>query len=441
MIAAETTDSKAYTVAGHEADLHNYHPRNFFFGEARFAVHLEFVDTRTYNVVATRTDAPDDAPDLSVMILCMDRPARVVNIKAGTGRARVETDYTIARGRPVRARPPPRPFPPARGFAKLSRDDFNTKFDAGVVTLPSSLYAVGVGADGTQYMYNEKYDQYYNVSYVAQFVLRVREYYNTPASFYFVISSCDGYGEGTYCTARTEPYFVGEDECKGLYNFVGYADHQYPVYHRRRYIVAQSSHVNMPYVINTVDRHYLYHNLYNSFRSFHRGLAFADKTPKLVFAGQSSRGGLHNFLDSRHIKMNPRDFFTQHIAPLYNFIECSGGWMDREDQIHYKYVLDIDGNASTYDATAWKLNCGSVIFKPRSGWTQWFYDEYCAPGRYFIEIKDDFSDVAEKFAWCQAHPAECEAMVRRCRALFQRVYAFDAVVERVAEAIYTVSMS
>jgi hypothetical protein len=32
-------------------------------------------------------------------------------------------------------------------------------------------------------------------------------------------------------------------------------------------------------------------------------------------------------------------------------------------------------------------------------------------------------------------------MVRRCRALFQRVYAFDAVVERVAEAIYTVSMS
>ena len=96
--------------------------------------------------------------------------------------------------------------------------------------------------------------------------------------------------------------------------------------------------------------------------------------------------------------------------------------------IHYKYILDIDGNSSTWDATAWKLNSGSVILKTESCWRQWFYDEYL-PNVHYIEIKDDFSDLQEKYQWCESHQEECQIMIHNCKALFQKVYKYQNIME------------
>jgi hypothetical protein len=98
--------------------------------------------------------------------------------------------------------------------------------------------------------------------------------------------------------------------------------------------------------------------------------------------------------------------------------------------LKYKYILDIDGNASTWDATAWKLNSGSVIFKAKSPWRQWFYDEYL-PWIHYIPIADDFSDLQEKYQWCETHAKECERMIIRCKDLFQKVYRFSNIIHYV----------
>ena len=151
----------------------------------------------------------------------------------------------------------------------------------------------------------------------------------------------------------------------------------------------------------------------------------------IVFGGQE-RGSKHNFVNRRDIDRSQRDYFKSHMVPKDNIIY--EGWIDRYDMVNYKYVLDIDGNSATWDATAWKLNSGSVIFKTESVWRQWFYDEYL-PGVHYIEIKDDFSNLQEKFHWCENHPEECEIMIKNCKALFQKVYKYVNIMEHTKQII------
>ena len=101
--------------------------------------------------------------------------------------------------------------------------------------------------------------------------------------------------------------------------------------------------------------------------------------------------------------------------------------------IHYKYILDIDGNASTWDATAWKLNSGSVILKTDSNWIQWFYDDYKA-WIHYVPIKDDFTDIQEKFKWCEENQEKCEIIIYNAKQLFQKIYRHHNVVK------YTVAL-
>ena len=103
--------------------------------------------------------------------------------------------------------------------------------------------------------------------------------------------------------------------------------------------------------------------------------------------------------------------------------------------ILYKYIMDIDGNASTWDATAWKLNSGSVIFKTETDWRQWFYDEYL-PDVHFICVKDDFSDLQEKIDWCEKNQDKCEDMIARCKDLFQKIYRHENIVQYMQNVIH-----
>jgi hypothetical protein len=224
---------------------------------------------------------------------------------------------------------------------------------------------------------------------------------------------------------------VGETECANRYLYGREGADEYAVFGNVP-VLAQSVHLDVPRTVAIVDRHFFYHNLYNAFRSFHRGMPFAGKIPKIVYGGQD-RGDRFNFKDRRDIDVSPRDYFASSHVPKTNVV-C-GGWIDRAEQINYKYVLDIDGNASTWDATAWKLNSGSVIFRSASCWRQWFHaSAYSYPYRgyfpniHYIPVCDDFGDLDEKFAWCEAHPRECERMIDACKKLFRDTYRMSAVM-------------
>jgi hypothetical protein len=192
-------------------------------------------------------------------------------------------------------------------------------------------------------------------------------------------------------------------------------------------ILGQSYQKGTPNAIGIPDRHYFYCNLYHSFRSFHRGIPFNQKINKVAFASRKERGSKYNFTERRDIETNQREYFYSDNVFKKN-IYCSSGWVDSKDLVNYKYILDIDGIAATWDATAWKLNSGSVIFKTDSCWKQWFYDEF-EPWKNFVPVKDDFSDIDERFEWCETHTEECKKMIDNNLKLFQKVYRYQNVVD------------
>ena len=98
-------------------------------------------------------------------------------------------------------------------------------------------------------------------------------------------------------------------------------------------------------------------------------------------------------MKDRGVNISQRAYFVKKFEENKTHVLCPDH-LPREQMIEHKYIMDIDGNACTWDATAWKLNSGSVIFKPESDWQQWFYDSFI-PWKHYVPVKDDFEDVIE----------------------------------------------
>ncbi|MBD5204562.1 MAG: lipopolysaccharide biosynthesis protein [Bacteroidales bacterium] len=79
------------------------------------------------------------------------------------------------------------------------------------------------------------------------------------------------------------------------------------------------------------------------------------------------------------------------------------------DHFRYKYILALEGN-DVATALQWicDSNCIPVMTRPTV--ESWLMHGAMQPGVHYIEIKSDFSDVAEKIAWYNSHPNEAKAI-------------------------------
>lgn len=111
-----------------------------------------------------------------------------------------------------------------------------------------------------------------------------------------------------------------------------------------------------------------------------------------------------------------------------------GASVGRARQIGYRYVLDVDGFVRTWDAWAWKLLSGSVVFSQESAWETFFTRQFAA-WEHFVPVANDFADLGEKLAWCRRHDDACRAIGRRARERARHVYAPAAVRELAAATI------
>jgi hypothetical protein len=429
------------SVCDLEIDLDKYRYGDFSYHTADFQVLSEYVNIRTYDVMVRRLDQEEGWTDELYVFAHFSQTTNNQRIRIGTSShnektVRIETAFDIYPSNKCSEqctkRLPTYTLLPKVEGNKLTREIFNQEFQTDLVILPSNIYAVGV-KDGKMYMYNERYENYYCIIHQIKHIVQIAMTYDYPP-FYFLIESGDGYMQDHYLEVRTIPRQIQETECLDKRTVsLDLLDHsqEYPIFHHRKYILTQSSHKHTPYLLDIPDKHYFYHNLYHSFRSFHQGIPFSHKINKVVYAGQN-RGGNKNFIKRRDIQITQREYFRSDAVSKENVI-C-GGWIDRTDMIYYKYILDIDGEAATWDATAWKLNSGSLIFKTQSAWKQWFHSMYIK-GVHFIEIEEDFSDLQEKFAWCESHQEECLQMIQNSKALFQKVYAFPFVMEHTKRVL------
>jgi hypothetical protein len=95
----------------------------------------------------------------------------------------------------------------------------------------------------------------------------------------------------------------------------------------------------------------------------------------------------------------------------------TAGWMTYSEQFGHKVMLAVDGN-SYADRFVDFLASGSLTLMTTI-FVQWFHGGggvWLEPGKHYIPVKLDYSDLAEKLDWVKAHPQEVTKMVEEARA-------------------------
>lgn len=90
-----------------------------------------------------------------------------------------------------------------------------------------------------------------------------------------------------------------------------------------------------------------------------------------------------------------------------------------KEMSNFKYILAIDGHASSYDATIWKLRSGSLIIRvshENIEWHQW-YTPLLIPYVHYIPTTID--KIIDVFEWCESHPVECQQIVENADKLMK----------------------
>jgi len=473
-----------YRVKNFTVDLYFDHDPPFVFDQTDYQLFAEYVDATEVRIIVRRLDM-DCIPEGLQLLILYKNMNQILSVPSSTGRE-ICIPYSCEFAEPDMDRPiirfPLREKCVSDPIQFIDRIEFQERFGIHLMVLPTSLFAVGI-CDRSMYVYHETFCQspllaklapdlvveglrpsdhsfYYNIEAILHHILRVvnimqTEYEVKEATLKFrchiqkddsvkrgvqmnmdskkricfLLSSTDGYPEKVpWSSERVKPRYIADQECLGQYLPPITTAQEYPCFQIK--LLAQSAHIGFPHVLCIPDRHYFYHNLYHPFRSFHQGISWEEKIPKIVYGGQIRDTPL-NFIDvsMQQLGLSPREYLKQILAPKYrDILVCDDSWISRRDMIHYKYILDIDGAASTWDATAWKLNSGSVIIKPKSIWRQWFYDMYIA-GVHYMEIKNDMSNLQEVYEWCESHPDECHNMIQHSQELFQTVYAQENVIQ------------
>lgn len=91
-----------------------------------------------------------------------------------------------------------------------------------------------------------------------------------------------------------------------------------------------------------------------------------------------------------------------------------------EEQKHYKYIFDIEGNSAAFRLGA-LLSFGSVILKVESEYKMWI-DKFLKPKVHYIPIKRDFSNLAVILKWCHTHDDACQKLGANARKAYERYF-------------------
>jgi len=406
-------------------------------GKKNFQVFTEYIHSRCYAIIIRRLDSYKAgwAEKLKVLVNYSKLEKTVtINIDGSPEhekRVIVETDFDIFNSEKEVKK---LPFYELVAFPepqRITRKQFNKLFNSDIVTLPTNLYAVGIN-DGNVYIYNENYEILFMIIYAIKHIVAVNETKKLFKKFYFVICASDGYMENNYLSSRYNAKQIGDTEYSNCMEVKLDNPNEFAILHKEKNIFAQSNQNSISNVIDIPDRYYFYLNRYNEYRSLHNFIPFNTKINKIIFAGQL-KGTKYNFTSRTDVEMSQREYFYSDAVQKEDYIIASK-YMEITEMVGYKYLLDIDGTAGSWDSTAWKLNSGSVILKVESCWRQWFHNDYI-PWVHYVPIKDDFSNIKEQYEWCESHQKECEEMIKKCKLLFEKAYRYQNVIDYTVEKI------
>ncbi len=90
-----------------------------------------------------------------------------------------------------------------------------------------------------------------------------------------------------------------------------------------------------------------------------------------------------------------------------------------DEQMAYRYIVSARGNDKD-SGLNWKLASGSVVLMTKPHIESWLMESTLVDGVHYVRVKDDWSDLGAKVAWCRRNPAACEAIAASARAFMHQ---------------------
>ncbi len=143
------------------------------------------------------------------------------------------------------------------------------------------------------------------------------------------------------------------------------------------------------------------------FRFVDDGTPFEAKKPMVVWRGgayQENRRrmlrefGSHPLCDVGHFGHSPSNI-------------CDKPFMSIQRQLNYRFILSLEGNDVATNLK-WILSSNSLCLMPRPKYETWFMEGTLVPGKHYIQIRDDYSDLVEAVNYYNAHTDEALAIIR-----------------------------
>jgi hypothetical protein len=298
----------------------------------------------------------------------------------------------------------------------LTISEFNNKFNSHIIELPNNVCALGIDMDSQNkmFLYINSFPYINLLHTINYWIKNIHEKLN-KRKYYILLCYADGYKF---------------DEASNIKDFISFKTHNknnYIFTFCKRWNDYNSICIPDPYY--TADEKFLIHKTEIDSANF----KWDNKKNMCVWRGNVKNGYNTNFFNNK-LNFNQRQLFVK----LYNEKKINNmNYENKElsifDQINYKYILDIDGWANTWDATIWKLYSGSVLLKVQSVWRQWYYNEL-KEWIHYVPIKNDLSDLNQKIEWCISNDDKCKVIVENARnfvieKIFDKEYVNNKIVE------------
>lgn len=100
-----------------------------------------------------------------------------------------------------------------------------------------------------------------------------------------------------------------------------------------------------------------------------------------------------------------------------------------------RFAIDVDGYANAFSNLFIRLLYGCCVIRVASplGFRQWYHDRL-EPGRHYVPVAADLSDLDAVIDWCRRHPAECAAIAREGQRVAMEM-TFSGEMRRTVETI------
>ena len=134
-----------------------------------------------------------------------------------------------------------------------------------------------------------------------------------------------------------------------------------------------------------------------------------EKLPRVKLVLQSLLSP--QIINARFVNLHSLDYAPPEILKIFKAKKMVGKWVDKVDHLKYKYLVDIDGGACTFERYYWLLLSNSVVLKQITPNKQWYYG-CLEPYKHYIPVKEDLSDLADQIRWTKEHEAEAHQIAK-----------------------------